>query len=59
MSQINRIMKTGAIITSLFLFVISMGYAQKPVKFVQDEKSKKVDVLIDGKSFTEIKFMRF
>jgi hypothetical protein len=48
----NSLLKTGAIITSLFLCLISMGYAQKPVKVVADEKNKKVDVFIDGKLFT-------
>jgi len=51
MDRINKIVKTGTIIMSLF-FVLSMGYAQKPVKFVADEKNKKVDVIIDGKLFT-------
>jgi hypothetical protein len=51
MNRINKILKTGAI-TSLFLFFISMSFAQKPVKFVADEKGKKVDVIIDGKLFT-------
>ncbi len=51
MIQLNKIIKTGAV-TSLFLFIVSMGYAQKPVKFTTDEKNKKVDVIIDGKLFT-------
>jgi hypothetical protein len=53
MNRLNKIIKTGTIIMSLFLFVIHAGYAQmKAVKFVADEKNKKVDVMIDGKLFT-------
>ena len=38
---------------SLFFLITPFGYAQmKPVKFVADEKNKKVDVLIDGKLLT-------
>jgi len=51
MNRMNKILKTGAI-SSLFLFFISTGLAQQPVKFVTDEKGKKVDVIIDGKLFT-------
>jgi len=53
MNRLNKIIKTETIFLFLFLFVIHGGYAQmKAVKFVADEKNKKVDVMIDGKLFT-------
>lgn len=53
MSYLSKTIKTGAIILSLFLFMNITTHAQnKPVKFVDDVKNKKVDVLIDGKLFT-------
>lgn len=52
MSQLNKIAKTGTAM-SLFFLIAHIGYAQmKPVKFVTDEKNKKVDVLVDGKLLT-------
>lgn len=52
MSRINKIAKTGTVM-SLFFLIAPFGYAQmKPVKFVADAENKKVDVLIDGKVFT-------
>jgi hypothetical protein len=51
MSGFKFSLKAGTIVLSLFL--LSGGaMAQKAVKFVTDEKNKKVDVLIDGKLFT-------
>ena len=45
--------KAGAVFLSLFLLMNISGLSQmKSVKFVSDEKNKKVDVLIDGKIFT-------
>lgn len=52
MNQLNKILKAGAMTSFLLSCFIYVGYAQKPVKFVTDEKGKKVDVLIDGKLFT-------
>lgn len=52
MSKFNFSLKKGAIVLSLFLFTCSSVMAQKAVKFVKDEKNKKVDVIIDGKLFT-------
>jgi hypothetical protein len=52
MDLLNKIAKTGAVLI-LFLLIAHVGYAQmKAVKFVTDEKNKKVDVMIDGKLFT-------
>jgi hypothetical protein len=49
----NFIKKAGTIVMSLFLLITINSFAQnKPVKFVADEKNKKVDVVIDGKLFT-------
>lgn len=52
MSQLTITKRTGTILMSLFLFLTISASAQKAVKFVTDEKSKKVDVLVDGKFFT-------
>ncbi len=53
MNRTKKITMTGALLLSLFLFAVSMGYAQrKSVKLVVDDKNKKVDVIIDGKLFT-------
>ncbi len=52
MSSFNLALKAGAIVLSLFLLSGGAAVAQKAVKFVTDEKNKKVDVIIDGKLFT-------
>lgn len=52
MGQWNKQIKTGAGIASLFLCSMMPVQAQKAVQFSSDEKSKKVDVLVDGKLFT-------
>jgi hypothetical protein len=53
MKGMSTFTKAGTIILSLFLLIMNTGLAQKKaVKFVADEKNKKVDVLIDDKLFT-------
>ena len=53
MIKLLQTIKTGTAILSLFLFLTLTSQAQmKPVKFVSDEKNKKIDILIDGKLFT-------
>ncbi len=52
MNMINSIARTGIILSLSLLIMVSAIAQKKAVKFVTDEMSKKVDVMIDGKLFT-------
>jgi hypothetical protein len=55
MSYSTKTIKTGAILLSLFL-LINVSAQTKAVKFISDEKNKKVDVMVDGKLFTSYSY---
>ncbi len=52
MNGFNNVSKPGIILSLILLIVGSVNAQKKAVNFVEDEKNRKEDVMIDGKLFT-------